>query len=43
MTCEDLNINRGLVLNMLMQTHEKMTVSMARLEAEKKYPLPHSK
>lgn len=43
MTCEDLNINRGLVLNMLMQTHEKMTVSMARSEAEKKYPLPHSK
>ena len=38
-----LDINRGIILNMLMQTHGKMTVAMARLEAEKKYPLPHSK
>jgi len=38
-----LDINRGIVLNMLMQTYGKMTVAMARLEAEKKYPPPHSK
>lgn len=42
-TEENSNINCGIVLNMLMQTHGKMTVAMARLEAEKKYPLPHSK
>lgn len=42
-TCEGLYINRALVLNMLMQTHGKMTVAMARSEAKKKYPLPHSR
>lgn len=37
------DVNRGIALNLLMQTYGKMSLAMARIKAEEKYPLPKSK